>query len=107
MSCKDYDKLWEPLTNKSEPITDAVICAYSDGAGLGLGLFSMIVFSTIGLGLTIRTRHPGPVIIGGILSSAMMARVLPGIAGNILALVLFFGISGLGLWLYSRARSTL
>lgn len=109
MACEDYNgNLHEALTNFSH-VTDAGICPYTAdaGAGLGLAMFGLFVFTSLGLGLTIRTRHPGPVMVGGILSSGMMAAALPGLAAKILALVLFAGISGIGIWIYSRARTTL
>jgi len=108
MACKDYNSLQDILTNFTK-VSDAGICPYASdlGAGIGLGLFGLFVFTAVGLALTIRTRHPAPVIVGGILSSSVITVAIPGIAAKILALVLFVSISGLGVWLYSRARSTL
>jgi hypothetical protein len=107
MACSDYDKLYEPLTD-FEHVSDAVICPFvSDaGAGMGLPLFGMFVFSMIGLGMTIRTQHPAPTTVGGILSAGTAAVALPGLAAKVFAIVLFAGISTIGIYTYSRARTT-
>lgn len=106
--CQQYDGLLEPLTNFSQA-TDIAICPFiSDaGAGLGLPLFGLFVFGFVGLGLTVRVQHPGPLVVAGILSSGLVASSIPGVGAKILALVLFFGISGLGLYLYRRAQTSL
>lgn len=108
MACKDYDNLWEILTDFANPL-DAGICPFTSdmGAGMGVPLFGLFVFASIGFGISIRTKHPGPILVAGILSASLITASLPGIAAKIMALVMLFGLSALGLYLYSRARSTL
>lgn len=92
-------------TSTQAPVK-AVVCPFAS-TGMGLEVFSLFAFGAIGLGLTVRTRHPAPVLISGMLSAVVMTATLPGEAANMLALVLFFGISALGLYLYARAQSSL
>jgi hypothetical protein len=108
MACDDYKNLWEALTDFSNPL-DAGVCPFTSdlGAGMGLPLFTLFVFGFIGMGLTIRVQHPSPILVAGILSASVVTATLPGIAAKIMALILFFGLSALGLYIYSRARSTL
>lgn len=96
------------LANFTRP-PKAIVCPFvqSDGAGMGMAVFSLFVFAGLGLGLTIRTQHPGPLLVAGILTVGTMTLTLPGLAAQIAALVLFFGISALGLYLYSKANRTL
>lgn len=93
-----------------DPI-DAVICPFvqssGGGAGMGLEVFSLFVIGSMGLALTIRAQHPGPILIAAILSAGLFATSLPGIALKIAALVLFFGIAGIGMILYRRAQTSL
>lgn len=107
-TCEQYDTLYEPLTNFSQA-TDAAICPFTAdaGAGLGVPLFGLFVFGFIGLGLTIRVQHPAPILVAAILSAGLVAGSIPGTGATILALVLFFGLSGLGLYLYKRAQTSL
>lgn len=90
---------------------NAVICPFvqssGGGAGMGLEVFSLFIIGAMGLGLTIRAQHPGPILIAGMLSAGLFATSLPGIALKITALVLFFGIAALGLFLYQQAQSSL
>lgn len=109
MAC-ERSALHEYLGNfsGSDPI-DAVVCPYTQeaGAGMGMPVFSLIVISFLGLGLTIRTQHPGPIMVCGILSAGLFAASLPGIAAKIFALVMFFGISAIGLYIYQQAQTSL
>lgn len=107
MACEDYDNLHEALSN-FDAVSDGVICPYTSemGAGMGLPLFGLFVFSMVGLGMTVRTQHPAPTVVGGILSASVVATAMPGGATKIMALVLFFGISAIGVYIYSRARTT-
>jgi hypothetical protein len=108
MSCKDYDNLYEALTDFDQ-VSDVVLCPYTSEAGMGMGMamFGLLVASMLGMGLTIRTQHPAPVLVSAILSAGLIAQALPGGAARILALILFFGISGVGLWVYSKTRTQL
>lgn len=109
MACS-RSSLHEYLSNfsGSDPI-DAVVCPFTQeaGAGMGLPLFSLIVISSLGLGLTVRTQHPGPIMVCGILSAGLFATSLPGIGAKIFALVMFFGISAVGLYIYQQAQTSL
>jgi len=69
--------------------------------------FMLFVVGFLGLGLTVRTRHPGPVLVAGMLSAGVLAAGLPGAAAKIFALVLFIGFAAAGLYIYQRAQSSL
>lgn len=92
----------------NDPI-DAVACAYAQdsGAGMGMPLFFMFVASFMGLALTVRVQHPAPVVVAGMLSAGLFAALMPGILSKIFALVLFFAVAGLGIFVYNRAKSEL
>lgn len=109
MAC-DRPELHDYLANFTgmDPI-EAVRCPFVQdaGAGLGLPLFSLFFFGMVGLGLSIRVQHPGPVVVAMMLSAALVAGTLPGIAAKVLALVLFFAIAAVGMIIYSRAKRTL
>ncbi len=109
MAC-DRAELHDYLGNFSgdDPV-DSVVCPFTQdaGAGMDMPIFALIVIGGLGLGLTIRTQHPGPIMISGMLSAGLFAASLPGIAAKIFALVLFFAIAGLGLFLYQRAQTSL
>lgn len=92
----------------SDPI-DAVACAYAqdNGAGMGFPLFAMFLISFMGLGLTLKAQHPAPILIAAMLSAGLFATLVPGIISKIAAIVLFFGIAALGLYVYNRAKSEL
>lgn len=109
MAC-DADSLAAYLKDFSgqNPI-DAIICPFAgpNGAGMGMGVFALIVIAGMGLALTVRTQHPGPIMVAGILSAGLFATALPGAAANIFALVMFFGLAGVALYIYTRARATL
>lgn len=77
------------------------------GAGMELAVFSVFVFGGVGLALTVRTQHPGPILVAGILVAGAVALSLPGLAAQVFALVLFFGLTALGMYLYQRARTSL
>lgn len=90
---------------------NAAVCPYaqSGGGGLGLGvpLFTLLVVGPIGLGLTARTQHPGPVIIAMMLTIGAIAATLPGPAATVVAIVLLFSLAAFGLYIYQRAQSAL
>jgi CHASE2 domain-containing sensor protein len=109
MPCGDYNSTTDALGNFSgqAPI-DAITCTYSADWGLGMGgTFLMFVVGFMGLGLAIRTRHPGPVLIAGMLSAGVFAVSLPGIVAKIFALVIFIGFSAAGLYIYQRMQGAL
>lgn len=109
MACSDHNSSAEALRDfgGSAPI-DAITCPYSADYGLGMGpLFLMFVVGFMGLGLTVRTRHPGPVLTAGMLSGGVFAASLPGIVTKIFAFVLFVGFAAGGLMLYQRMQSSL
>lgn len=110
MACSDYSSLTDILQDVSgQALFDAAYCPFvSDmGAGLGSTVFGLFVFGALGLGLTVRTQHPGPIVVAGMLSAGVVAAQLPAGGVQIMALVLFFGIAVLGLYLYQRAQSSL
>jgi len=87
---------------------DAVVCAYRASEGAGMGpVFGMMVFAGLGVGLSIRAQHPGPVLVAGVLSIGLFAASLPGAAIEIVAIVLVVGIAAAGLFLYISAQSRL
>lgn len=87
----------------------AVACPFiqSEGIGMGIVMFSMFFFGFIGLSLSYRVQHPGPLLVAGILTAGVVTLSLPGIMLKILAVVLFFGLAMLGMYLYQRAQGTL
>lgn len=87
----------------------AAYCPFvqDQGAGLGMPVFALFFFGFIGIGLSLRTQHPGPVIIAGMLSAGVVALSVPGIASKMLALAIFVFIAAAGLYLYQRAQSSL
>lgn len=107
MACSDYNTLYEALAQFENPV-DIFVCPYTSEMGMGMGVaaFGLFVFASVGMGLTVRTQHPAPVIVSGILSATVVVPALPGIATKIMALILFFGISAMGVYIYSRARTT-
>lgn len=110
MACETYGNVTDPLANfsGSAPL-DAAICPYTAGygAGMGMTLFVLLVFAPLGLALTVRAQHPGPVVVMAILAGGLIAPTLPGIAAKILALVLFFAIAGVSLIIYQKMQSSL
>jgi len=86
---------------------DAIICPFAgpNGAGMGIEVFALIVVSMLGFGLAVRTRHPAPVVVSGMLSAGLFATALPSSAAAIFALVLLVGIIAGGLYIYQRART--
>lgn len=111
MAC-DAENLTHYLENFSgvDPV-NAAVCPYaqSGGGGLGLGLplFTLFVIGPLGLALSVRAQHPGPVIIAGFLSIGAIAVNLPGPAATIIAIVMLFSIAAFGLYIYQRAQSSL
>jgi len=109
MSCDDYNSSAEALRDFSgQAPLDAVTCPFSAEWGLGMGpLFLMFVVGFMGLGLTVRTRHPGPIVTAGMLSAGVFAASIPGIVAKIFAFVVFVGFSAAGLMIYQRMQSSL
>lgn len=108
MACSDYNSTADALSNFSgqAPI-DAITCPYSDWA-LGMGpLFIMFVVGFMGMAVAIRTRHPGPVLVAGMLSAGVFAASLPGIAAKIFAFVIFIGFSSISIYIYQRMQGAL
>lgn len=93
-----------------DPI-NAVVCPFAQsgggGAGMGMGVFSLFFVGMLGLGLTVRAQHPGPLVVSLILSAGLFATSLPGIALKIGALVLFFFIGAMGMFIYRNAQNSL
>lgn len=109
MACSDHNSTIDALTDFSgQAPLDAVTCTYSADYGLGMGPTFMLFFvGFIGLGVTIRTRHPGPVVIAGMLSAGVFALSLPGAAAKIFAFILFIGFAAAGFYIYQRMQSSL
>lgn len=108
MSCSDYDELYQALTDFSEPV-DAVMCPFTSSMGLGVetALFALVVFGALGMGLSIRVQHPGPLVPAAMLSASVIASPLPGGAVSVFAFLLIAVISAMGIYVYSRARTEL
>jgi len=109
MPCSDYNSTADALSDfAGQAPLDAITCTYSADWGLGMGpVFGLFIFAMMGFGLTIRTRHPGPVLIAGMLSAGVIAASLPGAAANIFAIVMFIGIAAAGLFIYQRMQGAL
>jgi len=106
----DRANLTDYLTNFSgqDPIkTVPCVFAQDAGAGMGLSVFSLFFFGSIGLALSIRIQHPGPILVAVILTGGVAALSLPGQAVVIVWIVLLFGIAALGIYLYARAQNSL
>lgn len=88
---------------------DAIICPFAgeNGAGAGPEVFGLVVIGVIGMALAIRTRHPAPIVISGILSAGLFASLLPAGAATIYAIVLLAGLVAAGLFALRRFRGTL
>lgn len=108
MACSK-DSLWQYLADFSaqRPL-EAVYCAYGSEAGAGMGtpVFALFFFGFIGLALTVRTQHPGPIVVAGMLSAGVIAPTLPSAATQIMFLVFMFTIGALGLYLLRKARAS-
>lgn len=87
----------------------SVICPYAgpNGAGMTIPVFGLLLIGMLGLGLTIRTQHPAPLIVTLILSAGLFATVLPGGALQIAAIGIMVAIAGAGLVIYQRSQSAL
>lgn len=86
----------------------AVVCPFiQGGVGIPPTVLSLFVFGTVGLGLAYRARHPAPILISFMLTGGVAAGTAPAQGVSILAAVFFFGITALGLYLYTRAGRTL
>ena len=87
----------------------SVVCPFAQdaGAGIGLSIFSLLFFGGVGLALSVRVQHPGPVLVAVILTGGVAALSLPGQAVVVVWIVLLFGIAALGIYLYARAQTSL
>lgn len=86
----------------------ATVCAFTEGgAGVPGPVLSLIVFGAVGLTLSIRVQHPGPLIVAFILTAGITAASAPAGGINILAIVLLAGIAVLGLYVYQQAQDSL
>lgn len=85
---------------------DAVACPFVQGTPLSMAVFSLFIFGAIGLSLSIRARHPSPVIVTSILSAGVVATAVPGVGAKLLAIALFFGIAAAALVVYKRASNS-
>lgn len=86
----------------------AAICPFiQGGAGMPPEVLTLFVFGPLGLALTVRVRHPAPLLVSGMLVGGVVALSAPSPGLSILALAFFVGIAGAGLWLYQRSRNTL
>lgn len=110
MACEDYNTIEGALQNMTgtAPL-DAAFCPFAAdyGAGMGEATFALFFFAFAGLGLTIRTQHPGPIMVAGVLSAAVVGSSVAGLGVEIFALVLFFGIAGVSLYIYQQAQQRL
>lgn len=108
MACEKAS-LWEYLADftGTRPL-EAVYCAYASDAGAGMGVtaFALFFFGFVGLAMSVRVQHPGPVVVAGMLSMAAIAPTLPGQATTIVFIVLLFAIAALGLYILQRARAS-
>ena len=103
--------MWKYLADPwggSNPF-EALYCPFvqdaGGGMGMGMGLFALVIFGVIGLGISARIQHPGPILVAGMLSTAFVAASVPGQAATIMLLVFVFGIAALGLYLWQRAQA--
>jgi len=106
----DRSGLLDYLTNFTgdDPVKAATCPFVQDaGAGMGLAVFSLLFFGGVGLALSIRVQHPGPVLVSFMLTGGVAALSLPGRAVQLFALVFLFGIAALGIFLYQKAQSSL
>lgn len=88
----------------------AVQCPFTQdaGAGMPVPVFALFLFGMIGIAVSIRSQHPGPILVVGLLTAgAFVTTALPGLAAKVLALVVFFIITGAGFWLYQRSKRAL
>jgi hypothetical protein len=96
---------WSIASNAPEKM---VACPFLDGgSGMPAAVLALFVFGAVGLALTYRVRHPGPIVVAFILTGGVAAIASPAPSINILAIVLFVGIAGAGLYLYQRSKNTL
>jgi uncharacterized membrane protein len=108
-ACTQYDAAWKYLADFSgRSALDAIGCAFSADWGLGMGpTFMLFVFGFLGLALTVRTRHPGPVVVAAMLSAGTIAASIPGIAVKVMAFVIFIGFAAAAFFIYQRAQGAL
>lgn len=86
----------------------APTCAFVDGgAGIPGPVLSLLVFGTIGMTMSYRVQHPGPIVVSGILVAGVFTANAPANMVNIIGLVLLIGLSIAGLYLYQRAQRAL
>jgi len=104
----DQSSLTEYLNWSVADPPQAVVCPFvQGGSGMPPEVISLLVFGSVGLALTIRVRHPGPLLVAFMLTGGIAAAGAPGGAINLLGIAVFVGISALGIYLYQRAQSEL
>lgn len=101
----DYLKVWD---NPTAPV-DAVVCPFTSDAGAGMAtpLFVLVVAMGLGVGLSIRAQHPGPVLAAFMLSAGFFATRLPGGGARVLVIVLLFGVAAAGYVIYRSTSQSL
>lgn len=94
-------------TSPQAPVK-AVVCPFvQGGSGMPLTMFSMFFFGIIGLALANRVQHPAPVVIAAMLTASVAALSIHGQAASIFAIVMFFAIAALGVYLYAKANRSI
>jgi len=110
MACEEGNSLLYWLKSfQGSDVAGAGTCPYvSDlGGGIPMSVFALFVFGMVGLALSVKAQHPGPVVVSLILSAAVVARSVPGIATRLVAIVILFILVGGSLYLYQRSQSAL
>jgi len=110
MVCQEYDSLLKYLRefNGTDPVGAAACPFMNDaGAGIPVGVMSLLTFGFLGLALTARTQHPAPLLVAILISGSTIAATIPGIAAKIVAVVVLFTLTGAALFVYERAQGTL
>lgn len=86
----------------------APVCAFvQGGAGVPGVVLSLVFFGTVGMALSYRVQHPGPIVVAGLLTAGSAALSSPGSMMNIVGIVVFLGISVAGIYIYTRMQRTL
>lgn len=94
-------------TSPQAPVKAVVCPIVQGGAGMPLTIFSLLFFGVVGLALANRIQHPAPLVVAAMLTGGVASLSIAGQGANILALVLFFAIAALGIYIYSKANSSI
>jgi len=88
---------------------DAILCPFAgpNGAGIGIEVTALLIISVLGMGVAVRTRHPAPLVVVGMLSAGLFATALPGPGALIFALIMLAGLVAAGLYIYQRFRTSI